>query len=116
MELIDVSANEDIVERMHYDESMDRLVIETAYDAAPAIERNEAIRQAGGITLGSKNQQLVHVGSINIGDIARLQALGYNLLSADPAESHRALLYLRDNEQKFITRPDAIADKKVIWR
>jgi hypothetical protein len=116
MEQIDVSVNEDYVEKTHYDAEQDKLVVETTYDAAPAIERNELIRQSGGLVLGSKNQQLIHIGSVNIGDIVRLKALGYDLLSADPAESHRAVLYLRDHEQKFITRPDVIADKKVIWR
>jgi hypothetical protein len=104
-----------VTEVHKYDELEDQLIVETVYDAAPALEEAEAIRQMGGVTLGSKGQQLIHVASVNEGDIVRLRALGYDLLSPDPAEAHRALLYLRDNEQAFVTRKDAIADRKVIW-
>lgn len=115
METIHESGNEALVERIHIT-SDNRLVHETSYDADPALEHAEMIRQQGGLTLGSKGQQLVHVASFNEGDIVRLRNLGYDLLSADPAESHRALLYARDNEAKFITRKDAIADRKAVWR
>jgi hypothetical protein len=114
METISESSNESFTEKIHVT-SDDRLVVETSYDAAPALELAEQIRQSGGVTLGSKGQRLVHVGVVNEGDIVRLKNMGYDLLSADPAESHRALLYLRDNEPLFITRKDAIADKKSVW-
>jgi hypothetical protein len=113
MQTILEDENESFAEKIHLAD--DKLVVETSYDAAPAIERAEEIRQSGGVVLGSKGQQLVHVACINEGDVVRLKNLGYDLLSADPAESHRALLYLRDNESKFITRKDAIADRKSKW-
>jgi hypothetical protein len=114
MQTILEDANDSFAEKIHLTND-DKLVIETSYDASPALERAEIIRQAGGAEFGSKGQRLVHVGCINEGDIVRLKNMGYDLLSSDPAESHRALLYLRDNEAQFITRKDAIADRKVKW-
>jgi hypothetical protein len=115
MQTILDDATESFREKIHIT-SDERLVTETSYDAAPALERAEMIRQLGGSEIGSKGQQLIHVACVNEGDIVRLKNLGYNLLSSDPAESHRALLYLRDNNADFVTRKDAIADRKAIWR
>lgn len=112
-----ITSSEDFTERLHVDELEGKIVLETTYDPTAVIEQNKRLREAGGVTLGSKNQMLIHAASVTPGDIARLKNLGYNLLSPDPEESHRALLYLKHNEQVFLaTDKDVIAEKKVIWR
>ena len=112
-----VTSSEDYTERLHIDELGGTVVLETTYDPTDVIEGNKRLRAAGGLTLGSKDQMLIHAVRVSLGDIARLKNLGYNLLAADPAESHRALLYLKHNEQVFLaTDRDVIAEKKVIWR
>jgi hypothetical protein len=47
--------------------------------------------------------------------IIALKNLGYDLLSADPAEVHRGLLYLRDHQQDFIVDKSVIADRPITW-
>jgi hypothetical protein len=46
---------------------------------------------------------MVHVGEIHFGDIERLKNMGYNLLSPDPDEWRRALLYIQSNEWKLLS-------------
>lgn len=116
MEKIDHSALDGIVESTFYDEDNDKLVVQTTYDPSSVIEENKVLRTQGRITLGSKGQQLVLAARITEGDVIRLKALGYDILSGDPQESHRALLYLRDHEQDFVIDKSVIADKKVIWQ
>lgn len=112
-----ISSSEDTTERLHYDEMDDKIVLETSYDPSDVIDENARLRAMGGVTFGSKNQRMVLAARVSLGDVARLKNLGYDLLSADPAESHRALLYLKHNEQVFLaTDKDVIAEKKVIWR
>ena len=44
-----------------------------------------------------------------------LKNMGYDLLSADPAEVHRGLIYLRDHQQDFVVDKTVIADRKTVW-
>lgn len=115
MEKIEQTVLDGIVENTFYDEDNDKLVVSTTYDPSSVIEENKVLRNQGRITLGSKGQQLILAARITEGDVIRLKALGYNILSGDPQESHRALLYLRDHEQDFVIDKSVIADKKVIW-
>lgn len=112
---MELQRDENLVERIHSDEVDDKIILETTYDPTPVIEENKVLRNQGRISFGSKNQPMVLAARVTEGDIVRLRNLGYNILSADPAESHRALLYLRDHEQDFVIDRSVIADRKVIW-
>lgn len=46
---------------------------------------------------------LVHAGRIHLGDVERLNNLGYNLLSSNPDEVRRALCYVQANEPHLLT-------------
>jgi hypothetical protein len=119
MEKPQVITQEDgLVERLHFDAEAERMVVETVYDNSDLLEENAALRADGGMpTMGSKGQRMVLAARVSPGDIVRLRNLGYNLLSSDPSEAHRALVYLRDHEQKFLTTDKkVIADRKVIWQ
>jgi hypothetical protein len=107
--------NDGITEKMHYDEATDKLVIETTYDPSSVIEENKILRNQGRITIGSKGQQLVLAARFTEGDVVRLKNLGYNILSGDPQEAHRALVYLRDHEQDFVIDKGVIADRQIKW-
>ena len=105
------------MERIHYREHDDALIIETLYDPTAVIEQNKAERNSGEkITIGSKGQQMVKVASIDVDHIVALRNMGYDLLSPDPAEVKRALLYVQAMENDWMTvdgKP--IADKKQVW-
>jgi len=96
------------MEKTTYIESEDRLVVETIYDAEPAMREAEMSRQMGGVMVGSKGQQMLKACVIPLEHIVKLRNEGYNLLSPDPAEFRRALVYIQNNQQKFMA-----TDKKV---
>lgn len=112
-----ITVEDGIVEKMTYDDDAG-LVVETIYDNSDVIEQNTRDRNEVGMPVfGSKGQRMVKAASFHMGDIVRLKNMGYDLMSADPAEVHRALLYVRDNEQAFLTTDKkVIADRKVLWR
>jgi hypothetical protein len=58
--------------------------------------------------LGSKGQQMLKAAVIPMEHIQELKNLGYDLLSPDPAEFRRALVYIQNNQQQFMA-----TDKKV---
>lgn len=105
------------MEKVHYIEAEDKLVIETIYDPSAVIEQNKAERNAGLKTVvGSKGQQLVKVASIDMDHIVALRNLGYDLLSPDPAEVKRALLYVQAMENDWMcVDGKPIAAKKQVW-
>jgi hypothetical protein len=96
------------MERSTYIESEDRLVVETIYDAEPALQEAEEARQRGKVTIGSKGQELTLACVIPLEHIVALKNEGYDLLSPDPAEWRRALVYIQQNQAKFMA-----TDKKV---
>lgn len=96
------------MEKISYIESEDKLVIETSYDATDAIETAAAARAEGKVTIGSKGQELTLAAVIPEEHIVALKNEGYDLLSPDPAEFRRALVYIQNNQQKFMA-----TDKKV---
>lgn len=106
---------DDLNQTLDYDELTEKIVIKTVYDPSSVIEENKILRNQGRITVGSKGQQLILAARITEGDVVRLQGLGYNILSGDPKESHRALLYLRDHEQDFVIDKGVIADRPIKW-
>ena len=87
-----------------YIESEDKLVVKTTYDNSAIIEANKKAQNEAP-DMGRYKGNLCHVGRIHLGDVERLYNMGYNLLSPDPAEVRRALLYIQENEQFLLTVP-----------
>jgi hypothetical protein len=96
-------------EKRDYIPEMDRLVVTTTYDAEPAMLEAEAARQSGDVLIGSKGQQMLKACVIPLEHIMRVkEESGYDLLSPDPDQWRRALVYIQQNHQKFMA-----TDKKV---
>lgn len=94
------------MEKMSYIESEDKLVIETIYDPTKTLEANEADRQdrpEHGKYRTVRDTQLVKVASVDMDHIVALKNQGYDLLSADPDEFRRALVYIQNNEPHWLT-------------
>jgi hypothetical protein len=105
------------MEKLHYYEDTDTLVTETIYDATDVIEQNAAIRANAPVTIGSKGQRLVLAMSLPMEHIVALKNEGYDILSADPEEARRAMLYVQSNQQQFLTTAKKmIAERKQSWR
>jgi len=86
-------------EQIKYDEAEDRLTISTSYDAEPVIEDNkEAKAGLNPKAIQKYKGDMVHACRLHEGDVVRLRNLGYNLLSPDPDEVRRALVYVQHNE------------------
>lgn len=97
------------MEKRSYIPELDRLVVETIYDAEPAMQEAEAARQQGDVLIGSKGQQLLKACVIPLEHILRVkEESGYDLLSPNPDQWRRALVYIQQNHQKFMA-----TDKKV---
>ena len=93
------------MERMHYDELEDKLIIETVYDPTDVIEEN-AIERAGAGEIRKyvpNAAGLVKVASIPEEHIVTLRNMGYDLYSADKEEVRRALVYIQNNEPVWLT-------------
>lgn len=104
------------MEKLHYIEPEDKLVIETTYDATDVIEENAAIRAHGPVTFGSKGQQLVLAMRIPLDHVTALKNEGYDLFSADPQERRRAMLHIQANQAKFLTTDKKmIAERRQVW-
>lgn len=104
------------VEKLHYEEDHDRLIIETIYDATPVIEENAEIRATGPVKIGSKGQELVLGMRLPLEHVEALKNMGYNLLSPDPAEVKRAILFVQANQPKFLTTDKKMfAERKQEW-
>jgi hypothetical protein len=105
----------DLQETSHYDEASDSLIVRTSYDNRALLAANLAERNAASETNRYKGN-LVKVGSIHLGDVQRLKNEGYNLLSPDPDEVKRALLYIQSNEKALLTMPGTpIGKRKQAW-
>lgn len=106
------------MEKLHYIDEKDQLVVETIYDATDVIEQNAAIRASGKpVVIGSKGQELVLAMSLPMEHVEALKNEGYNILSHDRDEVRRALLYVQQNQHKFLTTDKKmIADKRQTWR
>jgi hypothetical protein len=106
----------DLVETSAYDEATDTLVVKTSYDNRSVIADNILTKNLQPET-GRYKGNLVKVGSIHLGDVVRLKNLGYNILSPDPEEVKRALLYIQSEEKAHLSMPGTpIAKKKQAWR
>jgi hypothetical protein len=102
--IINVDAENGIVEKHIYDERDEKMIVQTTYDNSTIIEANKQA-QNDAPSIGRYKGNLVHVGRLHMGDIVRLKNLGYDVLAADPAEYRRALLYIQSNEPHLLTVP-----------
>lgn len=91
------------MEKIHYREHDDALIVETIYDPTPVLEANKAIRNSGEREyFGSKGQRMLKVASIDMDHIVALRNQGYDLLSPDRDEVRRALLYVQSSENAWM--------------
>ena len=105
----------DLLETSHYDVDSDTLTVKTSYDNRLVLANNLAERNAAPET-GRYKGNLVKVATIHLGDVQRLKNIGYNILSPDPDEVKRALLYLQAEEKGLMTVPgNPIGKKKHAW-
>lgn len=103
-------------EETTYNEVEDKVVVNTIYDNSDVLRVNQAERNDRIDGPQFKGNGLVHVARIDMGDIQRLHTLGYNLLSPDPDEVRRALLYIQANEPHLMTvNKKAFAKKRTVW-
>jgi hypothetical protein len=104
------------MEKTTYIESEDRLVVETIYDPTATIEANKEARALAPKHHISNGKLLTKVMEIEGDHIIALKNLGYNLLSPDPQEWRRALLYIQQNEPVWLTvNGKPIASFKQRW-
>ena len=105
----------DLIETSSYDEATDTLIVKTSYDNRQVLAENEYLRNTSPET-GRYKGNLVKVATIHLGDVVRLKNLGFNLLSPDPDEVKRALLYIQSEEKNHLLMPGTpIAKKKQGW-
>ena len=105
----------DLIETSHYDVDSDTLTVKTSYDNRQVLANNLAERNAQPKT-GRYKGNLVKVGTIHRGDVQRLKNLGYNILSPDPDEVKRALLYIQAEEKHLMSMPgNPIGKRKHAW-
>ena len=106
---------QDLIETSHYDEASDSLIVKTSYDSSLVIAENILTKNLQPET-GRNKGNLVKVATIHLGDVTRLKNLGYNVLSPDPDEVKRALLYIQSEEKAHMVMPGTpIAKRKQSW-
>lgn len=102
-------------ETSSFDELTGQMVVKTTYDNSEVLASNLEQRNAQPET-GQYKGNFCHVGSIHMGDIIRLKNIGYNLLSPDPEEVKRALLYIQSNEKHLLTvNGTPFSKKRKVW-
>jgi len=101
----------DLKETSHYDADSDTLVVKTQYDSSAVIADNIMTKNLQPET-GRYKGNLVKVATIHMGDVVRLKNLGYNILSPDPDEVKRALLYIQSEEKALLSMPGTPFSKK----
>lgn len=105
----------DLLETSHYDEASDSLIVKTSYDNTEVLKENEYLRNTCPET-GRYKGNLVKIASLHLGDLVRLKNAGYNILSPDPDEWRRALLFVQSNEKGQMTVPGTpIGKRKQSW-
>jgi hypothetical protein len=106
----------DLVETRHYDEASDSLIVKTSYDSSEVMANNIMTKNLQPET-GRYKKNLVRVATIHLGDVVRLKNMGYNILSPDPDERKRALLYIQAEEKALMVMPGTPIGKKAqSWR
>lgn len=106
---------DDVVKTTYYDDSSDKIIIKHSYDPSEVLAQNQRLRNAASET-GRYKGNLCHVASLGMGDVIRLQNMGYNLLAADPDETRRALCYIQTNEPNLLCVPGSpFARMRKVW-
>jgi len=107
------------IETHEYDPTTGDMHVKKTYDVQEVLDDNLRARNDApefGRYDGGKTG-LVHAARVSQDDISRLNMLGYNLLSHDPDEAKRALLYLQSEEKYHLRLPGKpFAKKKLIWQ
>ena len=104
------------METRSFVDAEDRLVVHTRYDPTATIEANAEARALAPKHRVSNGKLLTKVMDIDEGHIVALKNLGYNILSPDPDEVKRALLYIQAEEKHHLTMPgNPIGKKKHAW-
>lgn len=112
--IVDIIGN-DLVKKTTYDELTNKMVVKTTYDNSAVLEMNKQERAEKQDGMQYKGN-LVQVGRLHLGDVERLYNMGYDVLSPDPEESRRALLYIQSNEPHLLTvNGKPFAKKRVTW-
>ena len=108
---------DEIVETSTYDEIEDKLIVKKSYDAQPVIDSNTRIKNSTSAKSIQKYKgDFVHAARMHKGDVDRLIGLGYNLLSPDPEEVNRALVYLQTNEPHLmVVHGKPFSKHKIKW-
>ncbi len=102
-------------EDISYNEVEDKVVVNTVYDNTDVLALNAAQR-AEKVDGKQFKGNMAHVARIDMGDVQRLHNLGYKLLSPDPDEVRRALLYIQQNEPHLMTvNKKAFAKRRNRW-
>lgn len=102
-------------ETLHYDEKSGLMFTKLEWDSEPLLKMNHAHRRERP-EHGRYKGNLVHVGRMDIEDVERLRNMGYDLLSPDPDERRRALMYIQSNEKYLLTVPGKpFARKRIAW-
>jgi cytochrome b involved in lipid metabolism len=90
-------------EKRTYIDDKDQLVVERTYDPTETIEANKDARALAPKHHISNGKTLVKVMEIDEDHVLALYNMGYNLLSPDPDEWKRALLYIQNHEPVWLT-------------
>lgn len=105
----------DFIEQSYFDESENKMINNKIYDNTQVLEQNKFDRNSGP-DFGKYKGNMVKVGSLHKGDVERLCNMGYNILSGDPEEAKRALLYIQENEPYLLTvSGKPISKKRLTW-
>lgn len=105
----------DIQESRIYLPHEEKVVVKTTYDSSKVIDANKELKNSRAKSEQYKGD-FVHAGRIHEGDIIRLRNLGYDLLSPDPQEWKRALLYIQTHEPHLLTvSGKPFAKKRARW-
>lgn len=113
----------DIIERTHYDEASDRLIVARSQDVQPYLEWN-AKQRAARPEHGKYKGNLVHAAKIPMGVIESMangqccpDGKRYNLLSSDRDEMKRALLHIQTEHKHLLTvNGTPFAKRRVQWQ
>lgn len=99
----------------YYDHSTGRVITHYTQDVEPILDTNKELRNATSET-GKYKGNLVHAASLSEVDVLRLKNLGYDLLSPDPDQRRRALVYIQQNEpHHMVINGKPFARKRNKW-
>jgi hypothetical protein len=106
----------DCIKQTIYDDLTNKVIEKVTYDNTQLLKQNamERVERQGS---NKYRGNLVKVASLHWpGDFERLRNIGYNLLSSDPDEVRRALLYVQSEEKAMLVVDGTpFAKKRAKW-